>query len=358
VNRFIQILRDSGFRQFYLSFGDANFRVQDWPAGAENLSGPLLDLARLFLLQEPVPEKRALALLGAEFLKELIQCGILRRQAGQLVSNSFYLLHCRSQAFFCQMNSNPVAYFGEDSVALATLQTPAPGGSVLDLCCGPGLQSFVAAGSAAKVTGVEIRKETWRIAELNRQLNGLDGRVRLVCDSAEGFARAGKEKYDRILFNPPLVPMVPGYKYSAVGNGGPDGLNLTRRILDLYCGRISATGSIEFIGVGLGRKGRPVVADEITAIARRHGLGARIHLLSRHAIQPSAPLFELSVLGLAKENGLEAEAARKILGDHFAGLGMDSYWVFFAALGHARAARGKVSSIIDLSASFWGNWFV
>lgn len=358
MNRFLQTLRNSGYRQFYLSFGDANFRKQDWPAGAENLSGPLLDLVRLFLLQQPVPVKRAASLLGKDFTAVLIQCGVLSEKGDQLVSNSFYLLYCRSQGFFCQMNANPFAYFGEDSIALATMQTPAPGGSVLDLCCGPGIQGFVAAGSAAQVTGVEIRPETVRIAELNRRLNGMDGRVQFVCNSVDGFARGGAEKYDRILFNPPLVPMVPGYKFSAVGDGGADGLDLTRHILKLYASRLSDSGSIEFIGMGLGKKDHPVVADEIKTIARRHKLAGRIHLMSRHPIRPSAPLFEVCVMSLAKENGLEVESARTILGDHFADLGMDTYWLFFASLGRAGGESSKTVSNIDLTGSFWGHWFV
>jgi release factor glutamine methyltransferase len=357
MNQFIQSLRDSGYRQFYLSFGDANFRHRDWRAGAENLSGSLLDLVRLFLLQERTPFKRAAALLGNQFAAELIECGVLRKETGGVASNSFYLVSCRSQMFFCQMTANPFAYFGEDSVALATLQTPAPGGSVLDLCCGPGLQSFVAAGSAASVTGVEIRKETCRITAINRRLNSLEDRVQIVCDSVEGFAQVDARKYDRILFNPPLVPMVPGYKCSPVGYGGPDGLELTRRILELYHDRVTSGGTIEFIGSGLGRKNHPVVADELKAIARRHGLGGRIHLLSQHLIEPFAPLFETCVLGLANDNGMDAAQARKILGDHFAGLGMDSYWLFFASFGRQKG-RDKTMVTIDLTKSFWGDWFV
>jgi release factor glutamine methyltransferase len=357
VKGFLQRLDESGYRQFYLAFGDANFRKPDWQAGTETLSGPLRDFVGLFLLQEALPAKRAARLLDREFLQMLVQAGILRQEKNTIVSDSFYLMYCRSFAFFCQMNATPRAYFGEDSVALATLQTPVPGGTVLDLCSGPGIQSFIAAASAASVTGVEIRKETVRVAEINRRLNSLESRVRFICRSVEDFA-ADARRYDRILFNPPLVPMVPGYKFSSVGNGGPDGLTLSRRILDLYHDRITDSGSIEFIGMGLGNEKHPVVADEIKKIARRYRLGGRIHLLSQHPIQPLTPMFEVCVSGLASENGLEAERAREILLKHFTGLGMDTYWLFFAALGPAAAARGNAVSTIDLTGTFWGHWFV
>jgi SAM-dependent methyltransferase len=354
LKQFLETLKASGYRQFYLAFGDANFRKHDWPAGAKNLTGALLDLVKLFLLQEPVPSKRATALLGKDFARELIQCEVLREQGKDFRSNDFYLIFCRSYALLCQMNANPCAYFGDDSLALATLQTPAPGGTVLDLCCGPGIQGFVAASSAARVTGVEIRKETWRVAELNRRLNNLGERVTFVCKSAEEFARSDKQKFDRILFNPPLVPMVPGYKFAFAGNGGGDGLEVTRRILELYHRKISATGSVEFIGMGLGRNGQPLVAEQIKKMAKRLGLGGRIHLLSQHPIRPGAPLFEVCVSSLARENGLTAVEARKILGGHFAGLKMDAYWLFFASLNRGAGS----ASTIDLSKSFWGHWFV
>jgi SAM-dependent methyltransferase len=357
VNQFIQTLQKSGYRQFYLAFGDANLRYQDWPLGAKDLSSPLLDLIKLFLLQQPLPRKKAKALLGEKFIAELIQCGIVSEQSDALKSNSYFLIYCRSYAMFCQIAPNPWAYFGDDSIALATYQTPAPGGHVLDLCCGPGIQSFVASSHAAKVTGVEIRKETWRIAELNRRLNGLGERVKFVCNSADGFAMTSKEKYDRILFNPPLVPMVPGYKFAFVGNGGGDGLDVTRNIVDLYHRRITDNGSLDFIGVDLGGKNHPV-GEQVRTLARRYGLGGRIHIFSQQPIKPFAPLFEASAFSLARDNELDVVAARKILGDHFSQLKADAYCLFFASLGRAPGARGKEMVTVNISKSFWGHWFV
>lgn len=357
MNHFIQILQKSGYRQFYLAFGDANLRYQDWPLAAKDLSGPLLDLVNLFLLQQPLPCKKANLLLGEKLIAELIQCGIVTEQSGEVKSNSYFLIYCRSYVMFCQISPNPWAYFGDDSIALATYQTPAPGGSVLDLCCGPGIQSFVASCQAAQVTGVEIRQETWRIAELNRRLNGLGERVKFVCNSAAGFALAGKEKYDRILFNPPLVPMVPGYKFAFVGNGGGDGLDVTRNILDLYHRRITDGGSLDFIGVALGGKKHPV-GDQIKTLASHYGLGGRLHIFSQQPIKPFAPLFEASAFSLARDNELDLGEARKILGDHFHKLKADAYCLFFASLGRATGVIGNEIITVDVSKSFWGHWFV
>ncbi|HZV35633.1 MAG TPA: methyltransferase domain-containing protein [Verrucomicrobiae bacterium] len=357
MNRFIQTLRESGYRQFYLAFGDANLRQKDWFLAAKTLRGPLLDLVKLFLLQQPVPRAHAMALLGEDSLGDLLKCGILLQKSGQIISDAFLLIYCRGHAMFCQMKPDTFAYFGDDSLALATYQTPAPGGRVLDLCCGPGIQSYVAATYAAKVTGVEIRKETWRIAQLNRRLNDAQ-RVEFICASAEDFARTTSEKFDRILFNPPLVPMVPGYKFAFAGNGGADGLDVTRRIVSLYHGKLSAGGAIEFVGIELGRSDRSMECAEIKAIARRHGLGGRVQLLSQHPMKPFAPLFEALALSFARDNRLEIDEGRKILANHFAKLKARDWWLFFASLHRASSTADKNVSIVDVSKSFWGNWFV
>ena len=68
MNQFLKTLQASGYRQFYLAFGDANLRYQDWPLAAKDLTGPLQALVGFFLLQQPLPLKQAKALLGKEFM--------------------------------------------------------------------------------------------------------------------------------------------------------------------------------------------------------------------------------------------------------------------------------------------------
>ena len=358
MNAAIRTLKQSGYRQFYLAFGDANFRKQDWARAARGLPRPLSELVRLFLLQEPVARKKLQALLGQAFIQKLLASGVLQEQQANLVSDSFFLIFCRGYALFCQMVLHPLAYFGDDSVALAAYQTPSPGGKVLDLCCGTGIQSFVAASSAADVTAVEIRKETCRIAELNRNLNHLQERVKLVCSSAEEFAQTNKQQYDRIIFNPPLVPMPAGYRFPLAGNGGPDGLAVTRRIIALYGRRLSEQGSMEFIGTGLGTQSRPLVCDQLRMLARRFGLEGRVQLLSQHPIRAFAPVFESSVSLLAADNDLEPAEAREKLLAHFSKLEQDTYWMFFASLHPSYRGSKKELCVVDLTKSFWGSWFV
>ncbi|MEI6076265.1 MAG: methyltransferase domain-containing protein [Verrucomicrobiota bacterium] len=354
----MQNLQDSGYRQFYLSFGDSNLRTVDWGDAARSLQGQLRDLVGLFLLQETLERGSVTALLGEELVEEFCSANILCSRKGGLACNDFYLIVSRSFYLLCQMNARPWAYFGDDSIALATLQSPARGGRVLDLCCGPGIQSFVASTHAREVTGVEIRPETWRIAEINSRLNGLEERVSFCNKSAEEFAKADSGEYDLILFNPPLVPTVPGYRYAFVGDGGPDGLVVTRQIVELYHDRVSAEGHMEFIGMGLGRKDRPIVAAELSKLARKNGLQGRIHLLSQHPIRAHCPVFEAYTLSFAVENGLDLDVARSVLVEHFQAAGYDYFWLFFVSLQRAPKRARRNLSTIDLTKSIWGGWFV
>lgn len=354
----MQTLSQSGYRQFYLAFGDSNFRTTDWTTAAKDLTGPLRELVRLFLLQQPVKRRRVEEILGPDAVRQLGDCGVLLDQNGELASNSFYLIVSRSFNLLCQMNAQPWAYFGEDSLALAMMQTPACGGRVLDLCCGPGIQSFVASTHARDVTGVEIKPETWRIAELNRGLNGLSDRVRFVRSSAEDFSRQDSRQYDLILFNPPLVPTVPGYQYAFVGDGGADGLAVTRRIVELYHDRLTKQGRLEFIGMGLGRKDDPLVSRDLAKLARKYGLGGRIHLMSQHPIKEHSPMFEAYAQTFAWENKLSLPAGRRVLAEHFRKCGYDYFWLFFVSLQPPAGRRQNSITEIDLTKTFWGGWFV
>lgn len=79
-------------------------------------------------------------------------------------------------------------------------------GSVLDLCAGVGSISLFIAGSAERVTGVELNAEAVDIAGVNRSINGIDN-AGFVCADAEGFLRSSAGGYDTIVMDPPRAGM-------------------------------------------------------------------------------------------------------------------------------------------------------
>lgn len=112
-----------------------------------------------------------------------------------------------------------------------------PGGDVLEVCCGTGALSVVAARTRPRSqTAVDVcRRATWA-TRVNTALRGLRVRVDRgdAFDDATG-AVAGR-KFDLVLANPPYVPGVPDLPArgrSRAWNAGADG----RAVLDRLCAK-------------------------------------------------------------------------------------------------------------------------
>ncbi len=83
-----------------------------------------------------------------------------------------------------------------------------PGSTVLEMFSGSGALSFIAAGKAREVTGVDISPNSVDCAKLNAAKLGLSDRTKFrVANLWEGV-REG-EKFDVIIANPPLLPAIP-----------------------------------------------------------------------------------------------------------------------------------------------------
>lgn len=353
MKRLVQQLHDSGYLQFYLFFGEMNLRYKDWAAAVPSSAGPLRSLVSLFLLGEAVPRAEALSVVGDEALVRLTSAGVLSEANGAVRSNSFYLLVHRGLAYFCQMTADPFAYVGEDSLALSHYQTPVRDSAVLDLCAGPGLQSIVSAQRGNRVTAVEQSSRACEIHRINLELNGLDGRVEIVCAAVEAFVGAGTGRFDQILFNPPLVPM-PGARdgFPVAGFGGVDGLELTTTILDQYRSRLAPAGCFEFVGMTvLPKRGvHPVIR-----LARKYRLCGRLHTLSRHALSGANVVTEMHAASLARARRLSTMTAREELDARYRQF--SHFSIFYGRLHRGTGARVPVLETVDTSTTHYGGWF-
>ena len=97
--------------------------------------------------------------------------------------------------------------------------------AALDLGCGSGLQSLILSKSAEKVTGVDINPRAIDLAKFNALLNGI-GNVEFVCGDL--YQSTGKDKFDRIVSNPPSAP---GLVKAWNREGGISGRELVEDIL-------------------------------------------------------------------------------------------------------------------------------
>jgi release factor glutamine methyltransferase len=358
MKQFVRTVHDCGYRQFYLAFGDGNLRFEQWARSAGDLGGELGRLVEFFLLMRPGERVELESIFGAEFLAELLAAGVVVAEGTRVRTNDFLLIVARGLLYFCQLSPDAWAYFGDDSLALASYQTPATEGRTLDLCSGPGLQAFVSARHATDCVGIELDARTVAVAAINARLNDLETRVRFVTSSLEAFAQRSAESFDLITFNPPLVPAPARAKYSRAGHGGDSGTLVSERIINLYGDRVVPEGRMEFVGIAVGSRDSTQCLDRLDSLAHEAGFASRFHLLSRHPVREGAPFFEQYAKSYAYYNRRDLPGARKLLLRHYARGGHTDLCFFFCSLHKRRGRRRLRRRVVDLSLGYYGDWFV
>ena len=125
-----------------------------------------------------------------------------------------------------------------------------PPGRILDLCSGNGCIGIACARQfgEALVTLAELDPSALDLARENVRLHGLEDRIRVV--ESDLFSGIDERPFDLIVANPPyvdaddLASMPPEFHHEPVAalSGGPDGLDLVRRILAEAGARLASDG--------------------------------------------------------------------------------------------------------------------
>lgn len=156
----------------------------------------------------------------------------------------------------------PRSYIGEllagDEFSL--MRDPEAVATVLDLCTGSGALAILAAMAFpnAEVSAVDLSPGALEVARENVALHGLEERVALY--EGDLFSPLGDARFDLIVTNPPYVDaeamaMLPAeYRAEPVLalDGGPDGLDVVRRILAEAPSHLNADGGL-LCEIGTGR---------------------------------------------------------------------------------------------------------
>ncbi|SFI82955.1 50S ribosomal protein L3 N(5)-glutamine methyltransferase [Bradyrhizobium sp. Gha] len=131
------------------------------------------------------------------------------------------------------------SHFGGDGEVGSLIDDPSSVARVLDLCTGSGCLAILAAYHFpnAEVDAVDVSKGALEVAMRNVGEHGLDQRITL--HRGDLFAPLGGNKYDLIITNPPYVdaegmaalPPECRAEPKLAFDGGPDGLDVIRRIL-------------------------------------------------------------------------------------------------------------------------------
>jgi ribosomal protein L3 glutamine methyltransferase len=150
------------------------------------------------------------------------------------------------------------SHFGEDDASL--IGDPASIESVLDLCTGSACLAVLASRhfANAEIDAVDISRDALEVAARNVGDHGLAGRVRLY--HGDLFGPIGDQRYDLIIANPPYVdaagmaalPRECRAEPKLAFDGGADGLDIIRRILDQAATHLTPQGGL-LCEIGRGR---------------------------------------------------------------------------------------------------------
>src|ERR1700756_3521465 len=151
-------------------------------------------------------------------------------------------------------------FSGDSGEAMSLIGDPAEVEHVLDLCTGSGCLAILAARHFpnAEVDAVDISKDALAVAARNVGDHGLQGQIEL--HRGDLFGPLGGKRYDLIISNPPYVdeagmaslPQECRAEPKLAFDGGADGLDVVRRILDEAGQHLNASGGL-LCEIGRGR---------------------------------------------------------------------------------------------------------
>jgi ribosomal protein L3 glutamine methyltransferase len=150
---------------------------------------------------------------------------------------------------------------GDDEEGGSLIDDPLSVERVLDLCTGSGCLAILASRNFpnAAIDAVDISKDALEVAAHNVRDYGLEDRLTL--HRGDLFKPLGDQRYDLIITNPPYVdadgmaalPHECRAEPKLAFDGGPDGLDIIRRILDQAKQHLTPQGGL-LCEIGRGRE--------------------------------------------------------------------------------------------------------
>jgi ribosomal protein L3 glutamine methyltransferase len=150
---------------------------------------------------------------------------------------------------------------GDDEEGGSLIDDPLSVERVLDLCTGSGCLAILASRNFpnAEIDAVDISKDALEVAARNVGDYGLEDRLTL--HRGDLFKPLGDRRYDLIITNPPYVdadgmaalPRECRAEPKLAFDGGPDGLDIVRRILDEAKAHLTPQGGL-LCEIGRGRE--------------------------------------------------------------------------------------------------------
>lgn len=349
-------LNNIGYAELCSAFFPGTPRLTAWQAVKPLIADSRLrHFYQLLLINEPV-KLAAFTAEELDLLAPLLERNILRRDRQTLQSGGFSLFMVLGNwLLFETPTPNPTVYYGDDSFGLLTRLRPPTGGKTLDLCSGPGVQSLYCAAKAARVVSVEINPLSAAVAEINRQLNGLENWDIVVGDLYA--ALPSSEPFDHIICNPPLLPFPDELAYPFVGHGGHDGWAVTWRVLEGLPHYLKPGGLAQIIGTTLSDGVEPIVMARLAAWAQANQMDCHLTILSQHPMAPGYEYFDglafsSAAMNVSTLDEIKTKLTQFLADNHATALISTSL--------HIQHGTGKVTTLdlFDSAHAHAGLWYV
>jgi ribosomal protein L3 glutamine methyltransferase len=196
----------------------------------------------------------------AKKILDLIARRVTTRKPAAYLVNKIYM---RGLPFYVDERSIvPRSFIGEllddhfggdgDDEAGALISDPLAVESVLDLCTGSGCLAILASRNFpnAVIDAADISKDALEVAARNVRDYGLENRLTLY--RGDLFKPLGGKRYDLIISNPPYVdaegmaglPRECRAEPKLAFDGGPDGIDIVRRIVDEAAAHLTPQGGL------------------------------------------------------------------------------------------------------------------
>lgn len=344
-----------GYAEFVACASPLRFADTDVLKHARGSLSPELECcAELLYFGASVDRDTLVSILGADVVEALVVGGIFRRVGHSALATSDLVLTTAFGLWYFHQAaaSNPKLYFGEDSIALAWRQRVTSDGRVLDLCSGPGFQLIQGVRHGATGVGVEINRFAASTARINADMNGLGDRVEFRVGNL--YEQVGDdERFDLIIANPPFLPCPGGTPYAFVGDGGPDGLELTWTILEGLPKHLRQGGVAHMIGGAFSDGLQLCVEDRLREWARSAGIDLFLTTVSALGLESGSEMR-----GGCVANGTDHHASGRARTDREFGELIESIGATHLCGYFLRAQHGQGKlSVLDLAPKLASSMF-
>jgi hypothetical protein len=215
----------------------------------------------------------------------------------------------------------PTLYVGDDSLALANQLVVGPGAAL--------------AGVNVALNGCEQIIEV-RMGDLYEPLDA-------------------HERFDLIAANPPLLPIPAELPYPFIGDGGPDGLRVTRRIVAGAPGHLTESGRLQTLGVTLSDGFLPLVLDQFEDWATTCGLDLTLNITAHVPAGAHAAWTHGLADTIATVSDLDTDHVLGRLLDGYGALGASHVCAYFLT-GRPGSGRLRLQDVAPVTTQ--GFWYI